>query len=239
MKFNQLSLFDQDLSKIWKKQGVSYITTVNAHAFVVAQRDSAFKQSLLLSEVVLADGISISWANLFLKQRWVKKISGYDAMLNSLNYANEKGLTVSFYGSNETTLKAIKSRINLEFPNVSVHVHDPGIRKHPEDFLDDDLKSLVKKSDILFIGLTAPKQEKLSKIIFDLDIKKKYLKILPVGAAFDFYAKTVKRSGVFWRRIGLEFFPRLLREPRRLWKRTFVSAPKFIMLILIEIWRKR
>jgi N-acetylglucosaminyldiphosphoundecaprenol N-acetyl-beta-D-mannosaminyltransferase len=57
-----------------------------------------------------------------------------------------------------------------------------------------------------------------------------------IGAVFDYYAGTVRRAPAWYRRWGLEWLYRLLREPRRLWRRTLLSAPQFIWLVLWERW---
>ena len=85
------------------------------------------------------------------------------------------------------------------------------------------------KPDILFVGMTAPKQEKwvfVNKENIDANT------IVSVGAVFDFYAGTVRRSSPFWIKLGLEWLPRFLREPKRLAKRNLVSTPKFILQVL-------
>ena len=87
------------------------------------------------------------------------------------------------------------------------------------------------KPQILFVGMTAPKQEKwvyTHKSQLDAKI------ICSIGAVFDFYAGTVKRPGKFWIQLGLEWFPRLLREPKRLWRRNFVSTPLFLWDVCLE-----
>ena len=90
--------------------------------------------------------------------------------------------------------------------------------------------------DVLFVGMTAPKQEKWvyeNRHLINAPV------ICSIGAVFDFYAGTVKRPGKFWISIGLEWLPRLLREPRRLWRRTFISTPLFIWFVLREKLRIR
>lgn len=79
--------------------------------------------------------------------------------------------------------------------------------------------------DILFVGMTAPKQEKwvyAHKSQIDARV------ICSIGAVFDFYAGTVQRSHPIWIKMGLEWLPRLMREPRRLARRNFVSTPQFL-----------
>ena len=128
-------------------------------------------------------------------------------------------------------MQLIADRIAQEFPNIQVASYSPPYK--PVFSIDDTKKMLAKvnefKPEILFVGMTAPKQEKwvyTNKEQLDANI------IVSIGAVFDFYAGTVKRSSQFWISIGLEWFPRFLREPKRLAKRNLCSTPKFLVEIL-------
>jgi len=85
------------------------------------------------------------------------------------------------------------------------------------------------KPDILFVGMTAPKQEKW---VYNNIEKLEVNTVCSIGAVFDFYAGNVKRSGQFWISIGLEWLPRFLKEPKRLARRNLVSTPLFILEVL-------
>ena len=85
--------------------------------------------------------------------------------------------------------------------------------------------------DVLWVGMTAPKQEKWLYLHKDeLDVKF----MGAIGAVFDFYIGNIKRSHPFFQRIGLEWLPRLLQEPRRLFKRNFVSSPLFLWQVFLQ-----
>lgn len=234
MKFVDFDIFNGKIADIYPVTGAEYISTINAHAYVVSLGDKLFRDALVNSKAIFPDGISISWAHLLLKRRWIKKIAGYDVMLGLLEVANKEKLRVCFYGSTRTTLGKIEKRISLEYPNIELSLCDPGIRKEASQFIDAELIGLAELNDIIFIGLTAPKQEKVAFLLTE-KIKAVQILAVPVGAAFDFYAGTVKRSGKIWRLLGLEFLPRLLREPKRLWKRTFISGPRFLWSILSQL----
>ena len=91
------------------------------------------------------------------------------------------------------------------------------------------------KPDVLFVGMTAPKQEKWSKDnAHQLDTKT----ICAIGAVFDFYAGTVKRPSQFWIRLKLEWFIRLVKEPKRMWRRYLYYGP-FFLYLLLKIMLKR
>jgi N-acetylglucosaminyldiphosphoundecaprenol N-acetyl-beta-D-mannosaminyltransferase len=136
-------------------------------------------------------------------------------------------------GSSKDTLKKIVSRLALDFPNVTVGTFSP---PYKSEFSDADNQQMLEvvttfQPDVLFVGMTAPKQEKWSyqhKEQLDAKI------ICSIGAVFDFYAGTVERPSPFWIRLRLEWFIRLLKEPKRMWKRYLYYGPVFIKLILTE-----
>jgi N-acetylglucosaminyldiphosphoundecaprenol N-acetyl-beta-D-mannosaminyltransferase len=139
---------------------------------------------------------------------------------------------VFFMGSSEKVLNLIEDRLSNQFPNITAGFFSPPYKA--EFDVTDNQKILNEvnsfRPDVLFVGMTAPKQEKWvqeHKDKLDADV------ICSIGAVFDFYAGTVKRSGKIWIKIGLEWLPRLFREPRRLFTRNFVSTPLFLLDILL------
>ncbi len=105
-----------------------------------------------------------------------------------------------------------------EHPSVRVGTFSPPFRQVFSEQENSEMISTVNSfsPNVLFVGMTAPKQEKW---VYEHREKLNVSLICPVGAVFDFYAGTVQRSGQFWIKLGLEWLPRLLHEPRRLWKR--------------------
>jgi N-acetylglucosaminyldiphosphoundecaprenol N-acetyl-beta-D-mannosaminyltransferase len=88
------------------------------------------------------------------------------------------------------------------------------------------------RPDVLWVGMTAPKQEKwayLNRAQLNVPF------IGPVGAVFDYFAGTAKRAHPFFQEMSLEWFPRLLREPGRLWKRNLVSSPSFLARVMVTL----
>ena len=210
------------------------INTINPHSYCLSRNDELFNKALQSSDILLPDGIGISFASKILNNQTIKKIAGADVHLYLLQQANLKSQKVFYLGASEITLQLIADRIAQEFPNIQVASYSPPYK--PVFSIDDTKKMLAKvnefKPEILFVGMTAPKQEKwvyTNKEQLDANI------IVSIGAVFDFYAGTVKRSSQFWISIGLEWFPRFLREPKRLAKRNLGSTPKFILEI---IWYK-
>jgi len=209
------------------------ISCLNAYSFNVLQKDNRFKSALLKSNVVLPDGIAIVYALRFLHNIRLKKISGHMLFYSELERLNQIKGSCFFLGSSQFTNTLIKNRINREYPNIGVNFYSPPFKK---EFDAEDNHVMISKvnafhPDVLFIGMTAPKQEKWAADHFnELKVKR----ICCIGAVFDFYAETRKRAPEWMINIGFEWFHRLISEPSRLWRRYILGNPEFIMLILKE-----
>jgi N-acetylglucosaminyldiphosphoundecaprenol N-acetyl-beta-D-mannosaminyltransferase len=210
---------------------VKIINTLNPHSYCIAEEDLKFKQALMASDVLLPDGIGIVWAEKILNKNKIDKIAGYDLFEFLMARANVKKQSVFFLGASEVTLEKIKTKAAKDYPHVNVFSFSPPYKPSfsAEDSAEMCAKVNAVQPDVLFVGMTAPKQEKWVHAYKDqLDAGL----ICSIGAVFDFYAGNVKRSSAFWINLGLEWLPRLLKEPRRLFKRNFVSTPRFIATVL-------
>ncbi len=211
------------------------INTINPHSFCEAKKDRVFTEALLSSDVLLPDGSGIVLATKILIGKKIKKIAGADIHHYLLEQAHLKSQNVFYLGASVSTLQLIENRIKKEYPNIGVASYSPPYKLEFSEQENKDMLSVINdfQPDILFVGMTAPKQEKwvyANKEQINANV------IASIGAVFDFYAGTVKRSGQLWINLGLEWLPRLLREPKRLWKRNFVSTPLFLFYILKEKW---
>ena len=209
------------------------VNTISPHSYIVARKDALFREALMASDFIIPDGVGIIMAVRFLYRVKIRRLSGselHEAILNSLD---KKNGSCFYLGSSDQTLEIIKARVNREHPSIRAGSFSPPFKNV---FSEDENTLMIKavnelKPDVLFVGMTAPKQEKWvheNKENINAPL------ICSIGAVFDFYAGTVQRSGQFWIRMGLEWLPRLLREPRRLWKRNFVSTPLFLWHVLLE-----
>jgi N-acetylglucosaminyldiphosphoundecaprenol N-acetyl-beta-D-mannosaminyltransferase len=210
------------------------INTINPHSYCIAKKDEEFTEALKSSDILLPDGTGIVLAARILNKQSIHKIAGTDIHQYLLHQANLKSQKVFYLGAAQSTLLLIEGKVKKEFPNITVSSFSPPYK--PQFTKSETAQMLEKvndfKPDILFVGMTAPKQEKwvfINKENIDANT------IVSIGAVFDFYAGTIKRPGNFWISIGLEWFPRFLREPKRLAKRNLVSTPKFLLEI---IWYK-
>lgn len=202
-----------------------YIATINAHSFVEAEKDKLFKKSLEKADILIPDGASISVAtNLFnLKPKLNHRLPGPDFFLE---YAKsmEKG-THFFMGSLPPVLEKIEKRFKKDFPNLKIHTYSPPMYPFSKVENDKIIKAINKvKPDVVWVGLTAPKQEKWS---YENKDKLNTKLVCPIGAAFDFYAGTLKRAPGWMQKAHLEWLYRFIKEPRRTYKRYLINNIKF------------
>lgn len=207
------------------------INTINPHSYCIAKKDALFTKALLGSTVLLPDGSGIIFASKILTGKKIRKIAGADIHKFLLEQANLNSQKVFYLGASVKTLQLIQKRISKDYPKINVASYSPPYKPIFEK--EDTTIMLAKvnafKPDILFVGMTAPKQEKW---VFENKDSLNSMVICSIGAVFDFYSGTVKRSSNFWIKLGLEWLPRLIKEPTRLFYRNFVSTPKFILEIL-------
>lgn len=139
-----------------------------------------------------------------------------------------------FMGSSEKVLALIKQRVKVDYPNIEVETYSP---PYKPEFSEEDNRAIVEainkaNPDLLWIGMTAPKQEKWAYTHWhELEI---HCHCGTIGAVFDFYAGTVKRAPAWWQRHSLEWCYRLLKEPRRMWKRYIIGNLLFMWNICKE-----
>lgn len=206
------------------------INTINQFSFCIAEQDSDFKEALLESDVLLPDGVAVVAAMRVLNGQKIKKIAGADLHRHLLEELNSKRGSCFYLGSSESTLSKIRERISTEYPSIKIGSFSPPYRSSFSDAENTQMIEAVNAfaPDVLFIGMTAPKQEKWAHA----NRKSLNTKILcSIGAVFDFYAGTVERPGILWINFGLEWLGRLIKEPKRMWKRYLYYGPVFIWQI--------
>lgn len=226
------TLFNQSLQAI--KEPKALINTINAHSYNTVQDDKDFQRALQFSDVLLPDGISVVWAIRMLTGEKIKKIAGADLFKYEMDRINAFGGKCFFLGSSDEILQMIRKRAAREYPNVRVHTFSP---PYKPEFSDEDNKEMIDRinavePDVLFVGMTAPKQEKWSFRHFS---QLKVGHVCCIGAVFDFYAGTVDRAPHWMIQSGLEWSYRFIKEPRRLWRRYLIGNVKFIASI---VWEK-
>lgn len=231
---------DESINKIDKLINLkknSYVVTPNVDHIVKLDRDLEFKKVYDEADLVLADGMPIIWASKILRKPLKEKVSGSDLFPKLCEHASKKGYKVFFLGAREGVAKKASENLKNRYQNLNVvGVYSPSFGFESNENENLKIINLIKNvnPDILFVGVGAPKQEKwiyenISK--FNVPIS------LGIGASFDFVAGSVKRAPVWMQNIGLEWFYRFCKEPRRMFKRYFIDDIKFIKLFIVEFFK--
>ena len=204
-----------------------YFACLNPHSYYLAKHDAEFEMALKNASWIIPDGVGIVLASKFRKGNIKDRITGYDIFMGINEFLHSNGGKVFLLGSSEANLTSMTTKLGNEFPKLElVGSYSPPFQdKFSREDSDYILKKINKDSpDVLWVGLSAPKQEKW---VFE-NIEKIDAKIAgPIGAVFDFYTNNITRSPLLFQKLGLEWLPRLIQEPRRLWRRTLISAPIF------------
>ena len=243
----------RDPSSIVPRPSSFVINTLNTHSWVVAEKDQAFKEALLASDCLLPDGEGIVWAVKHVTGKKIRKIAGYDLFIFMLEYLQRTGGTCFFLGGSPATLELIRERLSREYPGVRAGFYSPPFKEAFDEEDNDKINYELRKTNdelnsrisnyensspltahrspmtVLFVGMTAPKQEKWvfqNRERIPADI------VCSIGAVFDFYAGTGKRPPAWMVRSKLEWLGRLISCPKKIWKRVFLSGPRFFISVL-------
>lgn len=212
------------------------INTINAHSYNTALKDKLFQRALINGDVLIPDGVSIvkacKWLNA--KSQPKERIAGWDLFAFEMDKLNKKGGKCFFMGSSEKVLSLIRKRASVDYPNIVVETYSP---PYKPEFSEEDNKAIIEAinkadPDLLWIGMTAPKQEKWTYSHWnELNI---HCHVGTIGAVFDFFAGTVERAPIWWQEHGLEWAYRLVKEPKRMWRRYIIGNSLFLWNISKE-----
>ena len=227
-------------------EGKLLINTVNAHSFNTAKKDQLFADALTNGDVLIPDGVSIVKACKWIKAKSLPKerIAGWDLFSfemekleresEELRTKSEESKIVMFMGSSQKVLDLIVKRAAEVYPHLKVVTYSP---PYKPEFSDEDNKAIidainVANPDLLWIGMTAPKQEKWTYSHWnELNI---HCHVGTIGAVFDFFAGTVERAPIWWQEHGLEWLYRLIKEPKRMWRRYIIGNTLFLWNMVKE-----
>lgn len=217
-------------------QGKKLINTINAHSYNTARRDGLFAEALQKGDALIPDGASIVMACRWLKakSRPEERIAGWDLFEMEMDRLNRTGGKCFFMGSSEKVLALIRKRAETVYPHITVETYSP---PYKPEFSDEENRAIIETinradPDLLWIGMTAPKQEKWVYTHWDeLDIR---CHTGTIGAVFDFFAGTVERAPEWWQRHSLEWLYRLLKEPKRMWRRYIIGNALFLLNVMRE-----
>lgn len=204
-----------------------YVTSV--HGVISARDDGAVRGILNAGDIATPDGMPLVWALRSFGMKEQQRVYGPTLMLRLCEDAAERGHRVFLYGGREECLLELRKRLKDRFPALQIAgEYSPPFRPLTSEEDEHVCRMILdSKADIIFVGISTPKQEQWihsHREAFPGAI------MIGVGAAFDFHAGRVKQAPAWMQRNGLEWFFRLCSEPMRLWQRYLLVTPRFLPL---------
>lgn len=231
------TIFSDNLSLISVQgKGCRVINTISPNSYGITTKDKEFDQALKNSDYVVLDGVYFALASILLHGKNIKRNQGPDVFYHFMNRLNERSGKVFFLGSSESTLKKIIDHARTDYPYIIVDSFSPPFKAI---FSDEENEIMIHKintfqPDILFVGMTCPKQEKWvvkqrEKLNIGLAIA--------IGNVFDWYAGTQKSIHPFWFKIRLGWLARIFLRPE-VFRRNIGNQMLFfwhVLLIFLKI----
>lgn len=215
-----------------------YVCVTGVHGVTEGMRDPTIQSAHNQADLVVPDGMPLVWIGRHRGYPHVSRVYGPDLMLALLARAAKNGYTSYFYGGAPGVAEALKSAMESRFPGLRVvGTFTPPFRPLTQSEEESVLATInTLKPDVLWIGLSTPKQE-LLMASWSKRVSAKIM--LGVGAAFDFHTGRVRQAPRWMMPLGLEWLFRLLTNPRRLWRRYLFGNTRFITGLLKEAVTRR
>jgi N-acetylglucosaminyldiphosphoundecaprenol N-acetyl-beta-D-mannosaminyltransferase len=211
-----------------------YVCVTGVHGVMEAQQDAAFRKILNEALLCTPDGMPMVWMGRWHGHREMRRVYGPDLMLDVCAWSEKNPCRHFFFGGPPGVAEALREKMTARFPHLQVvGCYTPPFRPlnaAEEKQLRETIEAV--KPDILWVGLSTPKQEKfMAEFLPRLEVTL----MVGVGAAFDFLSGRVGQAPRWMQRSGLEWFHRLCQEPRRLAKRYFRNNPRFVLKIAAQL----
>lgn len=222
------------IDKMISEGGSHYAAVVNAAKIVAATRDERLKQVLLGADLVTADGMSVVWASRLLGQPLKQRVTGIDLFERLVGYAAGRGWSVYFLGAQDEAVRGTAERFKSRHPELKVAGYHNGYFAASETVAIADA-IWQSAADVLFVAMGSPAQEKW--IASQLE-RSGVRFALGVGGSFDHISGLAVRAPRWMQRAGFEWLYRLLREPRRMWRRYLIGNSTFIWMVVRQRIRR-
>ena len=212
-----------------------YLAVVNAAKIVAASRDDRLRQVIEQADLVTADGMSVVWASYVIGRPLKQRVTGIDLFERLVGHAARAGLSVYFLGARDESVRGLVERFTSLHPNLRVSGYRNGYF-HPSE--SSDIAAAIERSgaDLLFVAMGSPAQE----YWIASNLARTGARFaLGVGGSFDHLSGLARRAPRWVQRIGFEWLHRLMREPRRLWRRYLIGNTAFVWLIIKQVWKGR
>ncbi len=227
-----LNLIDKNIQK---KQPTHHIV-VNAGKIVAMNQDEQLKKDVNSADIINADGQAVVWASKILGKPLKERVAGIDLMQNLVKLAYQKKYKIFFFGAREDIVQKVVQIYQKQYsPEIIAGYRNGYFTMEEEPVIAREIAE--SGADILFVAISSPKKENFLNT-YKNELKNVFF-IMGVGGSFDVIAGKVKRAPKWMQNAGLEWFYRLIQEPKRMWKRYLIGNSKFIGLVLKEKFSRK
>ena len=230
-----IASFNEWIDKREKKR--ICITPVNC--LLWAKENEELRKIYNSADLTLCDGVPLLWAAGFLNDRLKGRVTGLDLLPQYIEECHRRNYSMFFLGAKEGVAEALKSKYEALYPGIQIKgTYSPPFADRFSDAENEKICAIVNQTrpDILWVSLTAPKQDYW---IYDHFNKLDTHIAIGVGGAFEVSLGSIKRAPAFMQRNGLEWLYRFSQEPRRLFRRYILEAPRFIPLVIQQRFQKK
>src|SRR6266576_1460279 len=214
-----------------------WIAVTGMHGVMVAQDDAGFRNTLQAADLVVPDGISLVWLGRMRGRKLQRRVYGPDLIEGFFGHPVAKDTRHFLYGGEPGVAESLASVLERRYPSADIvgTITPPFRSLNAEE--EDDVVAQINSAapDVVWVGLSTPKQElwmqrHRSRLCVPV--------LVGVGAAFDFISGRVRQAPRWLRDRGLEWLWRLVHEPRRLWRRTVLMGPRFVVRSMAQVLKE-
>ena len=221
-----------------KGDSQGYVCVTGVHGIMEAQTDSELRRILNRSFLTTPDGMPTVWLGKANGFKSMTRVYGPDYMVAICGRSRDGGYRHFLYGGKPGVAEELRAELMSRFPGIQiVGTYTPPFRPLNQQEEDELRTQLIdSRADILWCGLSTPKQE---RFMATYQGRLPVQLMVGVGAAFDLLSGNLSEAPNWMKKSGLQWLYRLIKEPRRLWRRYLGNNPRFAWLTFLQVSRLR
>jgi len=228
----------RQVSEILNTSTKNRVAICNANTLVRSVRNVGIRNSINNFTIKAPDGFPVAKALSFLTKQKFSRVDGYKVFIQTIEDGLSTGTKHYFFGNNEKTTQLMINKLTQKFPDIKIAGYLCPEFLSAEDLVEkykEEIKSI--NTDIIWVSLGFPKQELFIDTLYS-EIETS-INFVGVGAVFEWVAGTKKKAPEWVADLGLEWFLRLLQDPKRLYKRYLIDNTLFILYFLRQVFFRR
>jgi N-acetylglucosaminyldiphosphoundecaprenol N-acetyl-beta-D-mannosaminyltransferase len=208
-----------------------HVHLANAYTVALADQSVDYRDILSVPALNFPDGKPIGWISVLRRHSpRLEQVRGPQLFLDVFDQGRSHGIQHYLLGSTPEVLESLELKLTTRFPGIAiVGIESPPFRQlSAAEIQEQDERIRKSGAQIVWVGLGTPRQDiEAQRLAHELPVV-----AVAIGAAFDFAAGSIREAPAWMTKVGLEWFYRLLREPRRLWRRYVFGNARFLKAAL-------